>query len=137
MTDSRSVLLQPLAASAAAPPRSAERVPAGPDDVGVPWAGLILILVMLCVAIVLRRSEAAARWVRLGILGGKASGSGTDPDRGKGLYVSNSIRLDARSQLHVVNWNGRQLLVATHAENPPVLLDRRTMPSDGAAGGQA
>jgi hypothetical protein len=55
-------------------------------------------------------------------LGSGVAGGATTP--GATLVLQSSVRLDAQTQLHVVQWEGRRLLVATSSNASPVLLDR-------------
>jgi len=52
-----------------------------------------------------------------GLLGGLLGGS-----RGKQLQIEESVRLDARNQLVIVQVEGRRLLLATHAQEAARLL---------------
>ena len=97
-------------------------------DVSFPWAGAGLLALLVVLALVARwhahtrgRGMPAA-WQRL--LGGKWATPDTEAP--SPLYVHSSVRLDAQSQVHVVHWEGRRLLVATSANAGPVVLDRDT-----------
>jgi hypothetical protein len=97
-------------------------------DVTFPWAGAGLIAVLILLALAARwRAHARghgvpAPWQRL--LGGKWPSAGVAAP--SMLFVCSSVRLDAHSHVHVVDWDGRRMLVATSAHASPVLLDRGT-----------
>jgi hypothetical protein len=94
-------------------------------DVGFPWAGAGLLLLLVALAVAARwqavRSGSAPGWLRRW-LGSGVAGGATTP--GATLVLQSSVRLDAQTQLHVVQWEGRRLLVATSSNASPVLLDR-------------
>lgn len=50
------------------------------------------------------------------------------------LCVVSTVRLDAATRLHVVRWQGRDCLVASHAAGPAVLLDRASPRPPGGVG---
>jgi len=105
-------------------------------DVGFPWAGAALLLLLVVLAVAVRwqavRSGGAPTWLRRWMSPGTA-GANTSP--AAALLLQSSVRLDAQTQLHVVQWEGRKLLVATSPNAAPVLLDRAT-PADAATEGQ-
>ena len=94
-------------------------------EVGFPWAGAGLLLLLVALAVVARwqalRGGAAPGWLRRWLGAGAA---GAQAATGSVLTVQSSIRLDAQTQLHVVQWDGHRLLVATSSNASPVLIDR-------------
>jgi hypothetical protein len=65
-----------------------------------------------------RKRRVAPAW-----LAGPGRGCGSATTLGA-LKVQASLRLDGHTRLHVVHWNGRELLVATTGSSAPVALDR-------------
>ena len=87
---------------------------------GVVVVLLLGILAILALRFALRRGGAKWDWRRM--LGGSAPQSG--------LRVVASMRLDARSSVHVVEWEGSRLLVA-RGEQSITLLATRDAPHSG------
>lgn len=97
-------------------------------DVGFPWAGAGLLAVLVVVAVLARwRASAGSGSLPAGLqrwLGGRPGLASASPS--VTLAVESSMRLDAQTQLHVVAWEGRRLLVATSGHASPVVLDRHS-----------
>jgi hypothetical protein len=89
-------------------------------DVGFPWAGATLLLLLIVVAVMVKWRGASARPTWLSRLA-PASGA---PSQGE-LSVEATTRLNPQVQLHVVRWSGRRILLATAPNMPPVVLDRQ------------
>jgi len=81
---------------------------------------LLAVLAIFALRFALRRGWAKWDWRR--VLGGSAPQSG--------LRVVASMRLDARSSVHVVEWEGSRLLVA-RGEQAITLLATRDAPHSG------
>jgi hypothetical protein len=100
-------------------------------DVGFPWAGAALLVLLAVVAVAARwqsrrRGANAGGWLSrwLPHRGGAQSPEGN-------LSVSGSVRLDGQTQLHTIRWGHRELLVATSLNVSPVLLDSRDTTGPG------
>lgn len=99
------------------------------EDVGFPPLGLALLAVLFAVAIGLVIFDKRRRNGRMTPPAGLAryfaalrlSGTGAAGS----VQVLSSTRLDASTRLHVIDWEGRRLLVATQGGHPPVVLDRQ------------
>ena len=121
------------AVPASAPAASALLFKSDAAEVGFPWAGAALLLLLVALAVAARwqavRGGSAPAWLRRWF-GAGATGASASP--ATALSLQSSIRLDAQAQLHVVQWEGRRLLVATSPNAAPVLLDRAA-PTDAAA----
>ena len=94
-------------------------------EVGFPWAGAGLLLLLALLAIAARwygragdRPSRAAAWLERF----RASHASAPPP--STLSVVSSVKLDAGAQLHVVSWQDRKWLVATHARGGTSLIDR-------------
>jgi hypothetical protein len=99
-----------------------------------PVSGAVLLFGLIAVAAWLvwwdrRRGRGAGagfpRWLRSGSAGS---------DSGHAVQLLSTTRLDATTRVHVLAWQGRQLLVAVQAGQPPVVLDRQPAQSEGSAG---
>lgn len=94
------------------------------DDTGFPLAGAALLLVLSAATALAwwrRHRQAGAPFPPLGAPAGA-------------LRVTASARLDVHTRLHVVEWHGRQLLLAVHGAAAPVVLDRiGPAPAEGDA----
>jgi hypothetical protein len=105
-------------------------------DPGFPWAGALLLLVLVLVAVAARWQAARrqgmpattglARWLRPAV--------GTGLPANAHLRIESSLRLDAQTQLHTVAWGERRLLLATSSHAAPVVLDRVGQPESGLTG---
>ncbi len=84
------------------------------DDTGFPVAGAVLLLVLAA-------ATALAWWQRHRRAGAPFPPLGAPAGA---LRVTASARLDVHTRLHVVEWQGRQLLLAVHGATAPVVLDR-------------
>lgn len=82
------------------------------NDTGFPVAGAVLLLVLAAATALAwwwRHRRAGAPLPRLGAPAGA-------------LRVTASARLDVHTRLHVVEWQGRQLLLAVNGATAPVVL---------------
>lgn len=89
-----------------------------------PLGGAILVAVLLVIA-------GFAWWARKRLPAGNwlaGLGSGRGAASKAMLRIDASLRVDAQTQLHVVHWNGREVLVATSGSSVPVVLDRASPP---------
>lgn len=94
------------------------------DDTGFPVAGAVLLLVLAAVTVL-------TWWRRHHRAGGPFPPLGAPADA---LRVTASTRLDVHTRLHVVEWQGRQLLLAVNGAAAPVVLDRiGPAPAEGGA----
>ena len=97
-------------------------------DVGFPWAGAALLVLLAVIAIAVRwRATRRAggempKWLALWLKVSPAEGM-----RGAAATLQASMRLDGQTQLHTVRWAGRELLIATSHNASPVLIDSRTV----------
>lgn len=94
-------------------------------DVGFPWAGAALLVVLAAAAIFARLRLRGAPGTRAPRWLGKSFFSLQPPAEtkgGQGLRLQSSIHLTPQSQLHAIEWNGRQFLVATGASGAATLL---------------
>jgi hypothetical protein len=101
-----------------------------------PVSGAVLLFGLMAVAAWLvwwdrRRGRGAGggfpRWRRSG---------GAGSEGGQAVQLLSTTRIDATTRVHVLAWQGRQLLVAVQAGQPPVVLDRQPAeptPPAGAA----
>jgi hypothetical protein len=102
------------------------------DDPAFPVGGALLLFGLM----------AAALWIvwwdrrRGGRLGrpGKAwsqliTGRGIANSATQDVSVLSTTRIDATTRVHVLAWQGRQLLIAVQAGQPPVVLDRQDLPA--------
>jgi hypothetical protein len=89
-------------------------------DVGFPWAGagLLLLLIVVAVAAKWRGMSARPAWLA------RLAPASSAPLQGE-LQVEATTRLNPQVQLHVVSWSGRRILLATASNMPPVVLDRQ------------
>ena len=103
-----------------------------PEPDAFPWAGAVLLTFLLVVAVLAKWrnrsgggglfSSRLQRWAR--------SGSPAPRDD-SALAVEQRLRLADGTQLHVIRWSNRRVLVATTPHAAPVALDR----ADTASGG--
>lgn len=99
------------------------------EDLGFPVGGAMLLIGLMIMALWLvwqgkRRgvsSQGGRSWASL--FGVMPSPSAQE------VRVVASTRLDASTRIHVVEWHGRQLLVAVNGSAPPVVLDRFDAPA--------
>lgn len=99
------------------------------EDLGFPVGGALLLIGLMVMALWLvwqgkRRaasSQGGRGWISL--FGAVPSHSAQE------VRVVASTRLDVSTRIHVVEWRGRQLLVAVNGSAPPVVLDRFDAPA--------
>ncbi len=107
------------AASQASSPLMFRREPEAP---AFPTAGLVFMLFLMGIAAfgwwLRKRRGGAAAGARPWVFGGLASNKSPD------LKLVSSLRLDAGTRLHVVEWKNRQVLLAVQGTHAPVVLDR-------------
>lgn len=89
-------------------------------DVGFPWAGAGLLLLLIVVAVAAKWRGASGRPAWLARLAPASS----KPLQGE-LQIEATTRLNPQVQLHVVRWSGRRILLATAPNMSPVVLDRQ------------
>ena len=100
------------------------------DDVGFPVAGAVLLFALMAGALALvwydrrRKSSPGGGWSRL-----LAPRLGQDSNAGADARLLSTTRIDAGTRLHVIEWQGRQLLVAVQGQAAPVVLDRIEPPA--------
>lgn len=120
-------------AASAAEVGSAQPLPFRQDDApAFPLGGAVLLFGLMAAALYIvwwdrRRGGSKHRWPQL-LKGRSSTDAGTQD-----VQVMSSTRIDATTRVHVLAWQGRQLLVAVQAGQPPVVLDRQ----DGSAGDSA
>lgn len=90
------------------------------QDPGFPTAGAVLLVLLIVAA-------ALAWWLRHR-RGGMALPRLAVQSSAQ-LHVSASVRLDLRTRLHVVEWQGRQLLLAVGDTGTPTVVDRIDAPA--------
>lgn len=98
-------------------------------EVGFPWAGAMLLVLLVAVALVVRwragRGVAAMpAWLRPWLK--TRTGTAVPPTD---LELEASLRVDPQTQLHAVRWGGRRLLIATSTHGSAVLMDSVAAPA--------
>ena len=94
------------------------------DEVSFPLAGAVLLLVLLAIAawawtVGRRRGKAAVFTSRWPFVAASPDGSNEQ------ARVVGSTRLDLGGRVYVVEWRGRQILVAVNGTSAQVVLARR------------
>jgi hypothetical protein len=106
----------------------------GPQE-SVPWAGVVLLVALVIVALLARRWSGRAGGGGSGMLA-RLSGPVAAARQGA-ASVRTVGALDVRTRLVVVEWQGQRLLLACGGGAPPVVLAREPMPGDAAPTGEA
>ncbi len=123
---------EPAASTAVAP-----TLPFGVRDAApaFPWAGALLLLLLLGIAAWAWLTAARRGQLPRGSWLARATGAlGSASTDASAPMLRSSVRLDASARLHVVEWHGRQVLLAINGATAPVVLAERTLvePVQGA-----
>ncbi|MBX3625337.1 MAG: flagellar biosynthetic protein FliO [Rhizobacter sp.] len=107
------------------------------DDPIFPVGGAVLLFGLMAVALWIvwwdrrrggRLGRSPKSWSRL------LTGRTTADSATQHISVLSTTRIDATTRVHVLAWQGRQLLVAVQAGQPPVVLDRQDTPATPSTG---
>lgn len=111
--------------AASAPMASLSTIGANATAFEFPWAGaaLLALLVLIAFAAKAHGRHAAGpptleRWFKM------RRGAVIPAPAAAAIVVESDARLDAQTQLHVVRWGSRRVLLASRVGLAPVVLDR-------------